>query len=116
MSVPLARAPRLIHVRRLNAVTRWMQRNPQRIVLKSIKGPFRVVALSDSAFKKEDESGHAMRGCVVMLVPKHGTLEQDIKRGDVHLIDYASRKQRHVTRSTFAAELLAAADAFDQLW
>merc|ERR1711954_493455 len=32
------------------------------------------------------------------------------------MIDYASRKQRHVTRSTFAAELFSATDAFDQLW
>ena len=79
-------------------------------------GPFRVVALSDAAFKKEDNTGHAVRGCAVVLMPSSGTMDSDLRNTCVHLIDYASRKQRHVTRSTFAAELFAATDAFDQLW
>ena len=32
----------------------------------------------------------------------------------VHVVDWACKSQRHVTRSTFSAELLAAGDAFDQ--
>ena len=83
----VAHAPKVIHIRRLNAVTRWMQRNPRKVVLPHMQGPFRMVALSDSAFKKEDDSGHAMRGCVILLVPQHGSLEQDLKRGRVHLVD-----------------------------
>ena len=49
-------------------------------------------------------------------MPGSGAMDSDLRNTCAHLIDYASRKQRHVTRSTFAAELFAATDAFDQLW
>ena len=32
----------------------------------------------------------------------------------VHVLDWVCKSQRHVTRSTFAAELLGAGDAVDQ--
>ena len=79
-------------------------------------GPFRVVAISDAVFKKEDSTGHVVCGCTTAIMPKKDTLEVDLRSSTVHMIDYASRKQRHVTRSTFAAELFSATDAFDQLW
>ena len=34
----------------------------------------------------------------------------------VHVLDFAARKQHHVTRSTFAAELFAACDGVDQAY
>ena len=33
--------------------------------------------------------------------------------GNVHLLDWACKSQRHVTRSTFAAELFGAGDSID---
>ncbi|MFM7978185.1 MAG: hypothetical protein ACKPKO_02620, partial [Candidatus Fonsibacter sp.] len=59
-------APQIIHVKRLNALTKWIQANPKRLVY----GPFtarenwQVVtgvhqrAFSDSAFKKEEQTWH----------------------------------------------------------
>ena len=39
---------------------------------------------------------------------------QDVdKGGKIHLLDYASKSLRFVTRSTFSAELLGACDSFD---
>ena len=107
----VAHAPKVIHLRRLSAVICWMQRNPGSIVFRAMRGPFRILAMSDSAFKKEDDSGHAMRGSIVMLTNCVGPLETGLKDAVVHVIDYASRKQRHVTRSTFSAEILSAGDA-----
>ena len=36
------------------------------------------------------------------------------KETTVHVLDWLCKNQRHVTRSTFAAELLSGGDAFDQ--
>eukprot|EP00969_Alexandrium_andersonii_P121657 5378615-Alexandrium_andersonii.AAC.1 len=69
------------------------------------------MAVSDSAFEALEFEGLAMRGYVAMLV------EADLKlpsaggalRGVV--LDWYSRKQAHVVRSTFAAELHTLLDA-----
>eukprot|EP00974_Lingulodinium_polyedra_P111423 10777188-Lingulodinium_polyedra.AAC.1 len=54
-----------------------------------------------------------MRGCVIVLANTSG--EDTLASSKVQLIDYASRKQKHVCRSTFAAELFAAVGAADML-
>ena len=49
-----------------------------------------------------------MRGCVLMLVDGSG---RETPGGRVQLLDWFTRKQPHVCRSTFAAELHAVLDA-----
>ena len=75
----------------------------------------RLLGFSDSAFKRDDEdnTGHAMRGCVIMLATASGP--DVMNSGKVQVLDYVSRKQKHVCRATFAAELFAAVDTADML-
>ena len=113
--------PQTIHARRLNSVVRWVQRKPVSLTYLSMTptGNF-VVGISDAAFKKEDDEATAMRGCVVCrlshsCIVSEGTTTK-LKSGTSHILEYASRKQRHVTRSTFAAELFGACDCMDLVW
>ena len=65
--------------------------------------------ISDAAFRKEDSAGLAIRGAVIAIV-------QSIigsPGGLLHVLEWYSRKQRRVTRSTYSAELNALADAVD---
>ena len=67
---------------------------------------------SDAAFEKEEEKGHSMRGAA--FIRALGSDESSyMASAPGHLLDYVSRAQRHVTRSTFAAELFSACDACD---
>jgi hypothetical protein len=51
-----------------------------------------------------------MRGCIVSLCEERpGTCG-----GKMHVLEWYSRRQRRVTRSTFAAELQGAADGYEQ--
>ncbi|MFM7978361.1 MAG: hypothetical protein ACKPKO_03515, partial [Candidatus Fonsibacter sp.] len=114
-------APKIIHVKRLNALTKWIQANPKRLVY----GPFtarenrQVVTgvhqrvFSDSAFKKEEQTGHCMRGAAYLLCPGDN---DDAFKGTApcHLLDFISRQQRKVVRATFSAELMGACDAVDK--
>ena len=76
-----------------------------------------IQAISDAAFRKEDEDAHARKGAVFMRVdgpPGAGSVDgRSFFARVCHLIDYFCRKQRHVTRSTFGAELFSACDAAD---
>ena len=117
-----SQTPKIIHAKRLNAVVRWAQRNPRKIVYKPLDKQQRpagtIIAThlreySDAAFKKEEHSGHSMRGAV--YIRTLGNTEQDmITTQPGHLIDFTARQQRRVTRATFTAELLSACDAQDK--
>jgi len=97
-------------VKDLNRLLRWLQRTPQQIVYHRLKPPTRLVIASDSSFSAGDTAGLVMRGCVLMLVETDGSTPM----GKVQVLDWFSRKQPHVCRSTFAAELHAALDALNQ--
>ena len=110
---------KVIHVKRLNALVRWMQKTPKKIVFKCFpQGPTTLLMLSDSAFKKEEESGHALKGVMYILLPSAaaeplgrnpGILKTEKGKQYLssvcHVLEYISRSQKHVTRSTFASEL-----------
>ena len=116
-------APAIIHCKRLNAVVRWTQRNPRGICYRSLDGgssrptgstvPTHLRQISDAAFKKEDTSGHSMRGaCWVRCVGN--TLEDMQKSSPGHLLEFVARSQRRVTRSTFTSELQGGCDSVDK--
>ena len=75
--------------------------------------------IGDAAYKKEDDTGHALRGslyCRVALPSPRGREAIQPRRGCkeiAHLLDYACKSERHVTRSTFSAELFSACDTAD---
>ena len=110
-------------MRKLNKLLRWVQRHPKKLSFKKLPSQdahgatdthLRIV--SDAAFKKETEKGHCLRGVLYLRAP--GSKTEDFIRTNVastvHVLDWVVKNQRHVTRSTFAAELLSGGDAVDQ--
>ena len=115
--------PQIIHVKRLNKLLAWLQANPKRLAYRQFDDSGRnnpeaarqthLRIVSDAAFKREGDTGHCLRGAMFLRAP--GQKEKDFIRSCiVHILDYVCRGQRHVARSTFAAELLSAGDATDQ--
>jgi hypothetical protein len=104
-----AKSPRVEHAQRLNKVVKWVKRKVSKLFYKLLRTPCRVVVISDSAFRKECLQGLAMRGALIGI----GELNDDHPGGGYHLIEYFARKQRRVTRSTFAAELQALNDSYE---
>ncbi len=108
-------------MKRLNALTKWIQANPKRLVCNpvTVLGNRQVDTgvhqrvFSDSAFKKEEQTGHCMRGAAYLLCP--GDHDDAFKgTASCHLLDFISRQQRKVVRATFSAELMGACDAVDK--
>ena len=104
--------PTSLHVRRLNALLKWIQQNPTSLRYSSFTRAPSLLAVSDSAFKAEEDKGLAMRGVLLGL--------SECSTGQLHTANFAllesvSKRQRHVCRSTWSAELFAATDAVDTL-
>ena len=54
-----AQKPTYLHIRRLNAITRWAQRNPLRLTYIAMRCAKKLVCDSDAGFRREtDEDGH----------------------------------------------------------
>jgi hypothetical protein len=118
--------PEVQHVRKLNKLLRWVQKHPKKLCYRrfanSSSGSRQAEAathlrtISDAAFKKETEKGHCLRGVLYLRAP--GNTMDAYLRWQVtiviHVLDWVCKNQRHVTRSTFASELLSAGDAVDQ--
>ena len=121
-------SPLVIHVKRLNRLTRWLQRNPKRLRFarfgpggggfpeaKAFPGerPTHLRNIGDAAFRREGDTGHALRGALFIRCPgSHPSSFTSNRVG--HILDYDCKGQRHVCRSTFAAELLSAGDTIDK--
>jgi Reverse transcriptase (RNA-dependent DNA polymerase) len=103
-----SKSPTQEHLWRVNKVLKWVKRRPSCLLFKKLQPPLRVLVLSDAAFRKEDSTGLAMRGAFVLLCEDGGGLG-----GNCHCIEWYSRKQKRVTRSTFAAELNALVDSVE---
>ena len=55
--------PSIIHVKRLNTIVRWLQRNPKKLAYVRFEPKnTHLRIISDAAFKQEEEKGHALRG------------------------------------------------------
>ena len=105
----VAKSPRYVDIKRLNIVLKFLKRHPIETKFKTIKGPLRIVAISDSAFKRQDESPLACRGSMIVLSADN----PENPGGDIHVIDYQSKKQKRVTRSTYGAEIHGLADTME---
>ena len=104
--------------RRLNAVRRWLQRNPKRLWFRRLpEYPDSLVMLADSAFKADKDTGLSVRDMLALRSTKASLglreragikVEDCTTTGTVsgHLIELLSKTQRHVTRAAFASELI----------
>ena len=102
-----------VHVTRINTLLKWAQANPRKITYPVMRAyPDALVQISDSSYRAKAEDGLSVRGLVSVR-----TCLKDIDAGctqtECHMIDFVSKAQRHVTRSTFSSELFAATDATD---
>ena len=114
-----AQAPRLVHIKRLNALVRWAQKHPIKLLYRKMTCRRSLELFSDAAFKREvDEndhaSGRASRGAVFLRTGTGGGGGQDAKTLMVHLVDWHCGSIKQVTRSTFTSEGLACVAAVDQ--
>jgi hypothetical protein len=106
----VAKEPKYVDLLKLNQLLRWLRRTPIETYFGPLKPPYRICAVSDSAFKRQDDSGLACRGSILTL----GEYRTDEHPGGlVHLLDWQSRRQRRVTRSTFGAELNGLVDTVE---
>ena len=103
----------VVHVRRLNAVLKWLQENPSSMTYPKFDSyPDMLLQISDSSYRAKAEDGLSVRGLVSVRVCERD-LSSGAKVAVCHLVDFVSKAQRHVTRSTFSSELFAATDATD---
>ena len=67
-----AQAPQIIHVKRLNALVLWAQRNPLALTYKPMSCARRLEMHSDAACRKEEkegvDQGRAMRGATYLRI------------------------------------------------
>jgi hypothetical protein len=106
-----SKAPTTEHLFRLNRLVKWMRRHPVRIRYHKFAElkDMRLTVISDSAFRREGDEGLAMRGYIVAF----GKQDDSSPGGPLHLLDWGSKKQKRVTRSTYSAELNSLIDCFE---
>ena len=107
-----AKHPLVEHLLRLNKITKWVKRKPCSILYQRLQSPVKVLAISDSAFRKEDRTGLAMRGAIVCVAEQCLAMPLT-PSGRIHPIEFFSRKQRRICRSTYSAELHGLIDAIE---
>ena len=91
------------HYLKVNKLLKWVKRKPAWIFYSKLQGKQRVLVISDSAFRKEDKTGLAIRGAMITIAsPAASAADPSCK---FNLIEFYSKRQRRVTRSTYAAEL-----------
>ena len=99
----------------LNTVVKYLRREPLAIHYKCLGTDTHFRLYSDSAFKKELECGHAIKGTLTMRVSGTRAVDANglLTSGHGHLIDHVCKRVRNVTRSTWSSELFSLCDAAD---
>jgi hypothetical protein len=105
------------HVKILNQVVRRLQGKPVVLRYEYLGPETCFLVFTDAAFKKEESTGHALKGTAVVRVKHPGSLSGNVlpigRDHPCHLVDYLTKRVRNVTRSTFSAELFSLCDACD---
>ena len=115
------------HVKMLNTVIKRLQSKPVKLEYRKLGPETYFLVFSDAAFKKEEDTGHALKGTLILRLSKSvpaGAHVQHNKSTGVaefvmtgtwtcHLIDFVTKRVSNVTRSTFSAELFSICDAGD---
>ena len=102
----------VIHVKRLNMLLKWLQSTPRGITYPVMEYPDMLLQISDSSYRAKADDGLSVRGLVSVRV-RAESIHEGLKIVQCHFVDWVSKAQRHVTRSTFSSELFAATDAVD---
>jgi len=97
--------PQLKHLRQLNRLVRYMQLNPCSLSFRRLAPPLKMFVISDSAFRAGEVDCLAVKSCVFVLVS--ASIDPQAV-GDVAVlpIEWLTKKQSHVCRSTFATLVL----------
>ena len=90
-------------------MVKWIRRKPAFLHFRQLTGTLKVAVISDAAFRREDSTGLAMRGCIIALAEAHDSHPG----GKLQIVDFYSKRQRRIVRSTFGAELNALVDGFE---
>ena len=94
----------------------YLKAHPTHLLYQRLTGPLALVAVADSAYRREEHEDHAeglaMKGAMFAL---RSMADSDGPGGRWMLLEWYSRKQRHVTRNTWSSELFAVGDAADFL-
>jgi len=116
VSLQRVQQPKNLDVRRLNAITRKLQQKPQKLVYPAMKCSGKFDIHTDSGYRRmtevDDEKGYGMRGTNLLRrgERRHG-------KGDaVHLIDSICKSHKLTIRSSYGAEMLAAAHGVDDVY
>ena len=102
--------PFAVHLRRLNRVFRYMQKNPRRLEYRALRPPVFLIGIGDSAFKMPDEADASplvMRGYVWALASYSDS------KYNLQVLEYVSSRQHHVCRGVWSAELHNQCDMAD---
>jgi hypothetical protein len=117
----VASKPTVAHLLRLNAVCKWARRKEAFLTFKAIPTPCRLIVIQDSAFRREDVSGLAMRGDILALAGPPADAHNKNNSGEaapevvqLRILDWCARRQKRVVRSTFSAELNSMSDAVER--
>ena len=96
----------------LNILVSRLQKSPQVLRYEHLGTSTKFLVITDSAFKKEEQTGHSLKGTLLLRVTDTRT---DLSKGKFkcHLLDFNTKRISNVTRSTFSAELFGLCDACD---
>jgi hypothetical protein len=121
--------PTNLDVRRLNAITRKLQREPQKLIFRAMKCIGHLDIHTDSGYRRvetvEDVKGYGMRGLCTLRrgVPlSHGHVNKDtspMSHGRVnlvHLLDSVSKTHRLAIRSSYSAEIVGASHGVEDAY
>jgi len=95
-------------LKRLNALTRELMRNPQKLYYHCMTPTQILEVYSDSAYSREGDTAHALKGMICLRLGRSAEGQECS-----HLLDALSQSHKLAVRSTFGAELLAATSAVD---
>ena len=101
------------HIKMLNLLVKTLQQKPLSLRYEYLGEQTCFLVLTDAAFKKEESTGHALKGTLILRCAKEGKVAQTGSVAaacyscNVHLVDFVTKRVGNVTRSTFSAELFS---------
>ncbi|CAJ1426200.1 unnamed protein product [Effrenium voratum] len=82
---------------KLNRLVRYMKQNPLKLVYHKITGPLKLMAITDSAYRGEDQDHLAVRSGLIVLSSAKGPV---VGNNPIQILEYISKKQSRVCQST----------------
>lgn len=76
------------------------------ITFRAVSAPWSIIVISDSAFQSDDQDCLALRSGIIALASKTAVNG----KYEVQPVEFLCKKQNHVCRSTYAAEIHSALD------